>query len=85
MSQRGAAGDDPRVQAIRCLGCHRLRPHPKTEDPRTWNCGCGGIRFEATFPHDDELALALRLYSREIEERNLYGVIAQEVIASKSR
>lgn len=73
---------DPRVQAIRCVGCHRLRAHPKKDDPRTLFCGCGGIAFIAAFPHDDELQLAVKLYSRELEENNTYGAIAQEVIRS---
>ena len=71
---------DPRVQAIRCMSCHRLRPHPKNDDPRSFNCGCGGIRFETTFPHDDELQLACKLYSRELEENNTYSLASQKLI-----
>lgn len=73
---------DPRVQAIRCLNCHRLRKHPRTDDPRTWNCVCGGIQFVKSHPHEDELQIALKLYSRELEENNTYGAVAQEVIRS---
>lgn len=74
---------DPRVQAIRCTDCHRLRAHP-TGDPRTFYCGCGGVRFVDTFPHDDELKVALKLYAREIEESNLYVKIAQEIIQERN-
>jgi len=73
---------DPRVQAIRCVNCHRLRHHPKSDDPRTWNCGCGGIEFVSSFPHDDELQIALKLYERELEENNTYSLISQELIRS---
>jgi len=77
LRQRSA---DPRVQAIRCSKCHRLRAHPKKDDPRTFNCGCGGLSFETTFPHDDELPLALKLYARELEENNTYTLMSQELI-----
>jgi hypothetical protein len=60
---------DPRVQAIRCTSCHRLRAHPR--DARTYNCGCGGTAFVASFPHPDEEQIALKLYAREIEESNI--------------
>jgi hypothetical protein len=73
-------GVDPRVQAIRCLSCHRLRRHPKKEDPRSFNCGCGGLAFEETSPHDDELQIALKLYAQEIEESGVYNKISQEII-----
>ena len=76
---------DPRVQAIRCINCHRLRHHPKTDDPRTWNCVCGGIQFVASFPHDDELQLAIKLYSRELEENGTYNAISQEIIRGIDR
>jgi len=76
---------DPRVQAIRCLGCNRLRQHPKKDDPRTWNCGCGGIQFVTTFPHDDELPLAMKLYARELEENNTYSLMSQELIRDADR
>lgn len=71
---------DPRVQAIRCLDCRRLRRHPKTDDPRTWNCVCGGIQFVRSFPHDDELQIACKLYERELEENNTYTLMSQELI-----
>jgi len=74
---------DPRVQCIRCTNCHRLRHHPVKDDPRTWNCGCGGMSFQDAFPHNDELSLAIKLYSREIEINNLYGHLAMEVIHKK--
>lgn len=74
---------DPRVQAIRCTGCHRLRQHPEQDDPRTLYCGCGGITFQDAFPHDDEVQLAIRLYSRQIEEKGLYAAVAAEVVHYK--
>ena len=49
------------------MSCHRLRPYPRDES--SWRCLCGGIRFEATYPHPDEEQIALKLYEREIEER----------------
>ena len=75
---------DKRVQAIRCYNCHRLRAHPNSEDHLTHMCGCGGVRFFATFPHPDEEQLALKLYAREIEEANLYTNLAQELIREKN-
>lgn len=71
---------DPRVTAIRCMSCYRLRQYPQGNAVATWACGCGGTRFVPTFPHPDEEQLALKLYSREIEERGLYAKVAQEVI-----
>ena len=71
---------DPRVQAIRCSRCNRLRSHPRTDDPRTFNCGCGGVEFYDTFPHGDEVQLALKLYSRELEENNTYSLMSRELI-----
>ena len=68
---------DPRVQAIRCMDCHRLRKNPTSGRP---NCACGSIRFVSTFPHPDEEQIALQLYAEEIEAANLYGVIAREVV-----
>ena len=73
---------DKRVQAIRCSGCHRLRAHPTKE---RISCACGSLEFIDTVPHDDELPIALKLYEREIEERNLYGKVAQELIATGGR
>ena len=75
---------DARVQAIRCKNCHRLRAHPKLDDHLTYECGCGGVQFFATFPHPDEEQLALKLYAREIEEKNLYSNLAQEIIREKN-
>lgn len=72
---------DKRVQAIRCRSCHRLRQHPRTDDFRTWSCGCGSLQFFASFPHPDEEQIALKLYHREIEEANLYTRLGQEIIA----
>ena len=69
---------DPRVQALRCKDCHRLRRPPTARRP---NCACGSIRFVSTFPHPDEEQIALKLYAPEIEAANLYGLIAREVIA----
>ena len=68
---------DIRVQAIRCMDCHRLRSPPTKGRP---NCACGSIRFVSTFPHPDEEQLALKLYASEIEAKNLYDKIAQEVV-----
>ena len=81
----GKAAADPRVQAIRCLSCHRLRPYPKKDEPKTLYCGCGGISFQNSFPHDDELQIALKLYSREIEESGVYNKISQEIIRGIDR
>jgi len=71
---------DKRVQAIRCVSCHRLRHHPKQDDVRTWNCGCGGMSFVSSYPHPDEMNLALKLYSREIEQSGVYSQIAREIL-----
>ncbi len=73
------ASEDPRIQAIRCLGCHRLRAHPKHEDSRTWNCVCGSLAFTASSPHDDEMQLAIKLYQDEIDKANLWTGVAQEI------
>jgi hypothetical protein len=75
-----AAKPDPRVQAIRCMACRRLRSNPRSDDPRTWNCACGGIDFVETVPHDDELQIAVKLYSRELEENNTYSLMSRELI-----
>ncbi len=50
------------------------------DDVRTWNCGCGAIEFVASFPHPHEEQIALRLYSRELEENNTYSGIANELM-----
>ncbi len=71
---------DKRVQAIRCQSCHRLRMHPKMDDPRTWNCGCGGMSFISSHPHNDEMQLAMKLYAREIETSGAYTRIAEEIL-----
>lgn len=71
---------DKRVQCIRCRDCNRLRAHPRQDDPRTWNCGCGGLTFVSSHPHPDELQLAIRLYSRDIEEQNSYSNVAKEIL-----
>ena len=76
--QRNAS--DKRVQAIRCTSCHRLRQHPKQDDPRTCNCPCGGFSFVNSFPHPDEEQLAIKLYSRELEENGTFTNIAKEVL-----
>ncbi len=68
---------DVRVQAIRCMDCHRLRLHPNNG---ARNCGCGSIRFVSTFPHPDEEQLAIKLYSKELEESNVYTKISQEIV-----
>jgi hypothetical protein len=73
---------DLRVQAIRCLNCHRLRAYPTNRVPF---CACGGAEFVKTFPHPDEEQIALRLYSRQLEENNAYGRIAQELIEDWER
>lgn len=71
---------DPRIPVVRCRVCHRLRPHPRIDDTRTWNCDCGSMQFFSSFPHDDELELAKRLYSRDIEEKNMYARVATEIM-----
>ena len=70
---------DRRVQCIRCESCHRLRQHPKKDDPRTWRCPCGGTSFLETFPHPDEVQIALKLYDREIQESNVLSAVVQEM------
>jgi len=62
--------EDDRIIAIRCLGCHRLRAHPV--DFATYFCVCGDMRFSSTMPLPDEEKLAVKLYGRQIEERNLW-------------
>jgi len=59
---------DRRVQAIRCLSCHRLRPHPRDDVPESFNCWCGGVRFVPSFPFPDEETWALSIYKPELEE-----------------
>ena len=71
---------DPRVQAIRCKHCNRLRQHPRTDDWKSFYCGCGSMQFVASFPHPDEEQLALKLYSRELEEKNTYSALAEELL-----
>ena len=71
---------DPRVTAIRCKCCNRLRQHPRTDDWKSFYCGCGGTQFFASFPHPDEEQLALKLYARDLEERNSYSIIADEIL-----
>ena len=70
---------DRRVKAIRCMGCCALREHPKPYLTRTWACGCGCTQFKPTFPREDEKERALILYGQEIEERDLYKAISQEI------
>jgi hypothetical protein len=75
---------DPRVQAIRCNSCHRLRAYPVqrgTKYGKGRHCHCGGVSFHPTFPHPDEEQLALKLYAQEIEKSNLYGIISREVVS----
>ena len=62
------ATPDHRVQAIRCSDCHRLRKNPSKGEV---SCGCGSIRFVSSYPHPDEEELAMKLYAKEIGERNL--------------
>jgi hypothetical protein len=71
---------DRRVRAIRCMSCRRLREHPKPFLTKTWACGCGATKFVQSFPHEDEMQRALILYGQEIEERNLYAAISQEIL-----
>jgi hypothetical protein len=52
------------------------------DEPLSLTCGCGSVGFVATFPHPDEEQLALKIYSRDIEEKNLYAKIAEEEVAS---
>jgi hypothetical protein len=68
---------DYRVQAIRCRGCGRLRPHPKTEG--TLPCMCGARDFFPSFPMPGEEAWALVIYRKELEEADLLtpSLIAQ--------
>lgn len=61
---------DDRIIAIRCLSCNRLRQYPV--DFKTAMCACGSMRFTETTPHPDEEQIALKLYERQIEERNLW-------------
>ena len=68
MEQQGERDD--RITAIRCSGCNRLRAHPVNF--ATFMCACGCTRFSPTFPFPEEEQLALKLYSRQIEERNLW-------------
>jgi len=58
---------DPRVQAIRCTQCHRLRPYPNTEG--TMWCLCGGRSFVPSFPMPGEEEWAIKIYERELRER----------------
>lgn len=62
--------DDDRIVPIRCTSCNRLRPYPHNYEDA--HCGCGGLAFISSWPHPDEEALALKIYSRQIEERNLW-------------
>jgi hypothetical protein len=80
MVRRNPKKTDPRVPVIRCSGCHRLRKHPRTEDSRTWACGCGCWQFIQSFPHDDEIPLALKLYEDEIDQKEPWKKAAKEII-----
>lgn len=64
-------GDDPRVQAIRCCGCGRLRPLPNTEG--TLACPCGHRSFTASEPLPGEEAWALTIYRKELERAGLWA------------
>ncbi len=64
MGEESVRMPDLRVQAIRCMDCHRLRRHPSGKRP---DCDCGSIRFVSTRPHPDEEQLAMELYAKEIE------------------
>ena len=68
MEQQGERDD--RITAYRCLTCNRLRAQPV--DMATFLCACGSARFSPTNVLPDEEQIALRLYSRQIEERNLW-------------
>ena len=63
---------DPRVQAIRCLHCHRLRPHPNTEG--TLACMCGGRTFEASYPMPGEETWAVTIYEQELRKAGLWSL-----------
>jgi len=39
------------------------------------------MQFVGSMPHPDEEQLALKLYAREIEESNLYGAVAGEILS----
>ena len=71
---------DPRVAALRCTGCHRLRPHPRKGKPNTFACGCGSIEFIETGLHSDEEAIAKQLYRDELDESGIYLKIGQEIL-----
>lgn len=62
--------DDPRVQAIRCKGCARLRPHPTTEG--TLACMCGHREFYPSYPMPGEEGWALTIYRKELERADLW-------------
>jgi hypothetical protein len=64
--------NDPRIQAIRCTSCNRLRPHPNDADPRTLWCFCGGRGFVPSTPFPDEEEWACTIYEKEIKERELW-------------
>jgi len=38
------------------------------------------MQFFATVPHDDEEQLALKLYARDLEEKNTYSLISREIL-----
>lgn len=59
-----------RVQAIRCFGCRRLRPIPRSEG--TLACPCGSVRFFPSFPLPGEEEWALTIYRKELEEAGLW-------------
>lgn len=65
--------DDPRIQALRCTSCNRLRPTPR--DYSTVLCSCGGRVFSPTAVLPDEEQIALKMYQQDIEEKNLWRLL----------
>lgn len=58
--------NDSRVQAIRCSGCHRLRPIPRTGRPE---CMCGAWEFFPSFPMPGEENWAMQIYKDELDKK----------------
>lgn len=69
-SSAATGNSDPRVQAIRCTTCNRLRPHPTNRE--NISCLCGGRKFVASFPLPGEEQWALTIYEEELRERELW-------------
>lgn len=71
-SSAATGNSDPRVQAIRCCSCRRLRPHPIPDVPDSMWCWCGGREFVESGVFPDEEEWAVTIYEKEIKDAELW-------------